>query len=136
MSEHKKIQVFQEEVVSDISGNQRSRQRFPIDLPLQYKIVRDYRVIGTGTGKTVDMSSGGIAFATNETLKIGAHVELSICWPVLLDGSCPMKLVAEGRVLRSDALLTAVRVDRYEFRTQGRSVTQPKLAMTMASGSV
>ena len=129
-----KAQVLTEEVVSEISGNRRSKKRFPIDLPIQYKILRKYLVTGTGTGTTVDISSGGIAFVANESFKIGAHVELSVGWPMLLNGSCPMQLVIEGRVVRSNGSLTAIRMDRHEFRTQRRSVSQPQPARAMAAG--
>jgi hypothetical protein len=57
-----------------------------------------------------------------------------VSWPVLLNQSCPLKLVASGRVVRSDQNCTAIRMDRYEFRTQGTRVVQaagahPLLAM-------
>jgi hypothetical protein len=129
-----KVQVLKDEAVSGISGNRRSKQRFPIDFPVQYKIMRNYLIIGTGTGTTVDISSGGIAFMANESLKIGAYVELSVAWPVLLNGSCPLKLVVEGRVVRSNGSLTAIRMDRHEFRTQRRSVAATQPAVAMAAG--
>ena len=134
MSPLKKTQVIKDKVVSEISGNRRSKQRFAIDLPLSYKIVKNGLVMGNGTGTTVDMSSSGMAFRANETFKIGAHVELSINWPVLLNGDCPMKLVIEGRVARSDGQTTAIRMEHYEFRTQRRSVAQPQPVLTMAAG--
>ena len=34
----------------------------------------------------------------------------------LLNGDCPMKLVVEGRVVRSDGQSTAIRMERHEFR--------------------
>ena len=133
MSPLDETQVIKDEVVSEISGDRRSRRRFPIEFPLSYKIVRNGLVTGTGTGTTVDMGSGGIAFTANNTFKIGAHVELSVSWPVLLNGHCPMKLVVEGRVVRSNGCLTAIRMDQHEFRTQGRSVTQAASALTTAA---
>jgi hypothetical protein len=134
MSPLNKDQVIKDEVVSEISGNRRSKQRFAIDLPLTYKIVKNYLVTGTGTGTTVDMSSGGLAFTADKTFKIGACIELSVSWPVLLNGDCPMKLVVEGRVVRSDGHSTAIRTEHYEFRTQRRSVAQPQPVLTMAAG--
>ena len=83
---------------------------------------------------TIDMSSGGIAFTTNEIFRVGTHLELSVSWPVLLNGDCPMKLVIEGRVLRSAGQLTAIQMERHEFRTQGRSEAQPQPALAVAAG--
>jgi hypothetical protein len=46
-------------------------------------------------------------------------VELAISWPIMLNDTCPLKLVVIGKVVRSSAALTAVQMERYEFRTQG-----------------
>ena len=78
------------------------------------------------------MSSGGVAFTTNEIFKIGAQIELAVNWPVLLNGDCPMKVLIEGRVVRSDDQLTVIRVARHEFRTQKRSEVQPERSLAMA----
>src|SRR5215469_6004718 len=125
-----------EQSVTKISQDRRSKRRYPIELPVQYKIMKNYLVMGTGTGNSLDLSSGGIAFTSNTPLKIGSYLELSVSWPVLLNQSCPLKLVASGRVVRSDFRCTAIQVDRYEFRTQGaRAVetarTQPAMAMSI-----
>jgi hypothetical protein len=45
-------------------------------------------------------------------------VELSVNWPARLDGICPLQFVATGRVVRSEALSAAVRIERYEFKTR------------------
>jgi hypothetical protein len=42
-------------------------------------------------------------------------------WPVLLNESCPMKLMIYGCVIRSNEKGAAVAIERYEFRTQGRA---------------
>jgi len=110
--------------ITEISEDRRAKRRYPINLPVQYKIVKNYLVIGTGSGNSLDLSSGGIAFTTSEPLKIGSYLELSVSWPVLLNQSCPLKLVASGRVVRSDQRSTAIRMDRYEFRTQGAKTAQ------------
>jgi hypothetical protein len=43
-------------------------------------------------------------------------------WPFFLDGTCPLKLVVQGRIVRSDGNGTAVQVLRHEFRTCKRPV--------------
>ena len=107
-------------------GNQRSKQRYPIDFSVHYKVLTNSPVIGSG--KTIDMSNKGIAFTSEDTLKIGTYVELNVSWPVILYGSCPMNVVFEGRVVRSDGPLTAIRIDRYEFRLGGGRLRDVSLA--------
>jgi PilZ domain-containing protein len=119
-----------DEIISDISGDRRNRRRYDIDLHVQYKVFRHYQVAQSGTGKTINLSGGGIAFEIDEVLMPGAAIELAIAWPVLLNKTCPLKLVVTGKVVRSDAMLTAVRMERYEFRTQGVRTLQ-----AMAAGS-
>jgi len=75
-------------------------------------------VTSTGAGETLNISSGGIAFTSDHTFEIGASMECSIRWPVLLNNVTPIKLVVEGRVVRSDGQFTAVEIRRHEFRTQ------------------
>jgi hypothetical protein len=52
----------------------------------------------------------------------GSFVELSISWPVLLDESCPMRLIVFGRILRTAGKRAVCSVDKYEFRTQSRMI--------------
>jgi hypothetical protein len=65
------------------------------------------------------MASGGLLFTTEEKLPLGRTVEVAVNWPARLDGVCPLKFVATGRVIRSDDKSTAIRIERYEFRTRG-----------------
>jgi len=51
-------------------------------------------------------------------------VELSISWPVLLDESCPMRLIVFGRVLRCTSRKAVCSIEKYEFRTQARTYQQ------------
>ena len=74
------------------------------------------------------MSSGGMAFQVDHPLKVGAFVELSISWPVLLDDSCAMRLIVFGRIVRAWGKSSACHVDKYEYRTQAR-VLKPILAV-------
>jgi hypothetical protein len=106
----------------------RSKTRFPIHRDLRYKLLEDDVVIESGMGETIDMASGGMAFQIERPLKVGAFVELSISWPVLLDDSCPMRLIVFGRIVRAWGKRSACRVDKYEFRTQARAL-QPIMAV-------
>jgi hypothetical protein len=72
----------------------------------------------SGAGKTLNFGSGGILFTTEERLPVGRTVELSVSWPAMLGGTCPLQFVATGRVVRSESNRAAVRIERYEFRTR------------------
>jgi hypothetical protein len=99
----------------------RVKRRFPIEQDVRYKMLYGQRIAETGSGKTVNISSGGIWFSTQTMLASGMPIELSLTWPVLLNDSCPMKLMIYGCVVRSNDRGAAVAIERYEFRTQGRS---------------
>jgi hypothetical protein len=99
----------------------RVKHRFGIHRELRYKLLKDGVILERGEGETIDMGSGGIAFSLDHDLAAEAYVELSISWPVLLEDTCPMRLIVFGRVLRSEAGKCACTVDKYEFRTQART---------------
>src|SRR5581483_5741837 len=85
----RKPKIFQEEVVNKIGSDRRDRRRYNIDLNVHYKVVHQYQVCQKGTGKTVNFSGGGVAFATGDVLRPGSTVELAIAWPVMLNSTCP-----------------------------------------------
>jgi|SRR5579871_386478 len=99
--------------------DRRSKHRFALQRELRFKVLQNDRITATGSGQTVDLSSRGVGFEASG-LKEGLLVELSISWPVLLDESCPMRLIIFGRVVRASRRTAACTIDRYEFRTQAR----------------
>ena len=102
------------------------KRRFQIEQEVRYKMLYGQRIAETGSGKTTNISSSGVWFTTENMLTTGMPVELSMNWPVLLNDSCPMKLMIYGCVVRSNEKGAAVAIERYEFRTQGsRSFQQP-----------
>ena len=113
-------------------NERRGKFRFGIQRDVRYKLAEDGVVVAAGSGQTIDMCSGGVAFATKDALPPGSFVELSISWPVLLDDTCPMRFVVFGRVLRSFGGKTVCTIDKYEFRTQAR--TFPTSATTRSDG--
>ena len=101
-------------------NDRRSKSRFAIERDVRYKLAEDGVVVAAGSGQTIDMCSGGVAFVAEQPLTPGGFVELSISWPVLLEKSCPMQLSVLGKVLRSEGRRSVCSVDKYEFRTQAR----------------
>ena len=100
------------------AAERRSAVRFPIEQDVRYKIF-NRNTIEVGCGKTINMSSSGVLFSTERMLSTGERVEVAVNWPAQLDNRCALKLVASGRVVRSDPTKAAIAIERYEFRTQG-----------------
>jgi len=104
------------------SIERRARVRFPMHRELRYKLLEGEATIASGAGATYDMSSGGVAFTSDRLLATGAFIEISISWPVMLEDGCPVRLIVFGKVLRSGLHRSVVTVEKYEFRTQARTL--------------
>ena len=105
--------------------DRRASDRFPIEREVRYRTL-NYRkgaAEESGSGKTINMSSNGILFQTEQALQQGRRLELAVNWPAQLNNNTPLKLVAKARVVRSDAQTAAVEILQYEFKTQARSIT-------------
>jgi hypothetical protein len=105
-------------------AERRSSGRFPIHQEVVYTLLDGKTRSEACAGKTVDMSSGGILFTTAEALNPGKRLELAVNWPARLDGTCRLKLVAMGRIVRSEPDRAAIAIEHYEFRTQGAKAFQ------------
>ena len=105
-------------------NDRRKKFRFTMEREMRYKLLENDTTVASGAGQTVDMSSSGVAFLGQHTARQGQLIELSISWPVLLNDSCPMRLIVFGRVVRCGGFRTACTVDKYEFRTQARTVRE------------
>lgn len=99
--------------------DRRGSNRFEIDRELRFKVTNRKAQGEVGQGRTINMSSTGILFATDQNLLPGRTVELAVSWPAQLNNKCALKLVARGRVVRSEAGCAAVQIQHYEFRTLG-----------------
>jgi len=105
-----------------IAGNRRADRRYSILLDLRWKLIHRKRVLDTGEGSTLDLSSAGVRFESGRTLPVGLNVELAISWPVLLRGVTPTQLVVHGRIVRSEGSQIAIRMIQHEFRTVGMPI--------------
>jgi hypothetical protein len=100
----------------------RSKRRFIMEREIRYRVLDQEQIIAVGSGKTFNLSSSGVAFATEQELPAGAFIELSIAWPALLENRCPLQLIGFGRILRSTAGYIASTIEQYEFRTLAKAV--------------
>src|SRR5947209_7153473 len=99
--------------------DRRRYNRLSIDREVRYNVLGvKKRKIGAGTGKTIDMSSGGVLFTTTADLSEGDRVELAIDWPAKLHGELRLKLVVLGRVVRAEDKKAAMTISRYTFKTR------------------
>jgi len=96
----------------------RASTRFVLQEELRYRVLHRRVEHEGGSGHTINIGSGGILFTTQQMLPIGRMVEVSVNWPAKLNGVCPLKFVATGRIVRSEGHRAALQVDRYEFKTR------------------
>ena len=120
--------------VDGIAGDRRSDRRYDLRLDLRWKLIRRRRILETGTGETVDFSSGGVLFNPGRPLPLGLNVELSIAWPVLLHNTAQLQLVVSGKIVRSQGTRTAIQMTQHEFRTLGHA--QDRHAPQQARGVI
>jgi PilZ domain len=102
-----------------ISGDRRHDKRYEIALDAKWKLIRRRKVLDTGTGRTVDLSSGGILIDAGRPLPVGLNLELSVIWPVMLHNVAPLQLVISGKIVRAKGKQAAIRMIQHEFRTIG-----------------
>jgi len=98
--------------------DRRATDRFPLENDVRYKLL-EARLSGqTGRGRTLNISSRGILFTTEARLPLGRRIEVAVDWPAKLNEHCGLKLVALGKIVRSSDDLTAINIEKYDFRTR------------------
>ena len=109
---------------SSSKDDRRKSERFPIKLEARYKVVGGPNI--SGIGKTINMSGRGILFTTEYTLAERQSIELAVCWPVKLNDTIPLQLVALGHVVRAEETQAAITIKQYEFKTCGSELFNEK----------
>ena len=99
-------------------ADRRTNARFPCRLAVSYQALEHPFLSGVATSETLNISSKGLLFSTDEPLQPGQLLQVSVDWPARLENQVPLKLVAEGRIVRNLNGLAAMRIDKYEFRTR------------------
>jgi hypothetical protein len=113
-------------LLQKVSTDQRTHQRYPIELEMEYRLLSKGRAEHYGTGKTRNISSGGVLFEALGTPPAGCSIEVMLSWPFLLEGVCPLRLVMRGRIVRSDVRGVAIQSSYHEFRTAGTRVPRDR----------
>jgi len=97
----------------------RSKARYPVKLTVRYRTIGRSNSVN-GVGQTLNMSSGGLLVSAEHEMPAGLRLEVNVEWPLLLNGSVPLQLVANGKVVRGGGSEFAVSFVQYQFRTMGR----------------
>lgn len=108
-----------------VQADRRHSDRFPIERDVRYRIMNKRGGEEAGDGKTLNISSSGVLFSTEQMLLPGRRLEVSISWPAQLNNKCALKLVARGRIVRFEKGVAALEIQQYEFRTASASPILP-----------
>src|ERR1700735_951153 len=112
------LKIGEGEKLEPSGEDRRTNARFPCRLAVSYQALEHPFLTGVATSETLNISSKGLLFATNEPLQQGQLLQVSVDWPARLENQVPLKLVAEGRIVRNINGQAAMRIDKYEFRTR------------------
>ena len=110
------------------AADRRNSARFPCRMAVTYQSLEHPILCGKGISETVNISSKGrLLFTSTESFHAGQLVQVSLDWPARLENQIPLKLVAEGRIVRNAEGQTAMTIEKYEFRTR-RTPAKPTSA--------
>jgi c-di-GMP-binding flagellar brake protein YcgR len=102
----------------------REHKRYPLNLPMRYRVAPRKGAPMTGRGTTCDISETGVGFLCREPLPEGSHIEVVAQWPARAEGGQPLDLRMTGFVLRSDQGVAAVCVTSSKLRADTSQVLQ------------
>ena len=97
-------------------GERRSRPRYSLEAALEWVI--QGRRVARGRGTTINLSSGGALFQSDQAVAEGVQIELAIAWPARLNDVAGLTLLVKGRTVRTQGKCAAVKILRREFRTR------------------
>jgi len=100
------------------SAERRASVRFSLDLEIRYSVASLNGVEVSGGGRTIDLSSSGLRFFADKSLLPGQNLDISIAWPVQLDGDVHLQLTAKGWVVWCRGNEIALRIGRPEWKTR------------------
>jgi DNA-binding NarL/FixJ family response regulator len=103
---------------SSKEAERRTNARFDCHLAVSYQSLEKPFLSGEGTSETLNISSKGVLFRADEALEPGQLIRVSVDWPARLENQIPLKLVAEGRIVRNVKGVAAMTIEKYEFRTR------------------
>jgi len=112
----------------------RTGHRFQLTLDLCYRLMVRQSPPTLGFGKTIDVSSRGVLFESENLLPSRGDIEISLKWPMLLNSTCNLQLIIKGRIVRLNERKVAVYSETREFRTAARSTFDRAVLVPIGSG--
>ncbi|HEU5021422.1 MAG TPA: hypothetical protein VFT60_06010, partial [Bryobacteraceae bacterium] len=91
----------------------RSSERHDLTLELRFS----YRFGGmtyVGTGRTRNLGGETVCFEADQRILRKGDVELRIAWPFRLHNICPLELVVQGTLIRTDDAVAVIKIRGYE----------------------
>jgi hypothetical protein len=79
------------------SQEHRSHPRYPVYVEASYELIVHGEVVETGHGRTVNISTGGVLFESQQALA-PVGIRLSIAWPAQLGDAVGLALRVSGGV--------------------------------------
>jgi hypothetical protein len=78
-----------------------------------------------GTGRTRNLGGETACFEVDQQILKKGDVELRIAWPFRLHDICPLELVVQGTLIRTDDAVAVIKIRSYEFQTLGERSFSP-----------
>jgi hypothetical protein len=100
------------------TAERRADCRYPIHTGIEYKLILGQRAIGSGSGRLLNISRGGLLFECDRAIAPKTRIEVDIDWPAR---TVKVVLHVGGQTVRSEGLCTAVKILRSAFRAQGET---------------
>ena len=109
---------------------------YPVELPIQYKMLGETQV--AGQGRTVTIGSRSIRLFCDRPLPLNEKIQVVVVWPATLPDGTGLNLWIEGATLRNVLSDVEICVDRYEFRTRraARRAGSPTIVPNLKARSV
>ncbi|HEY9140375.1 MAG TPA: hypothetical protein VIN93_05755 [Bryobacteraceae bacterium] len=93
---------------------------YPLKLVLQYRAYSDSRLVQTGAGETIEISSRALRLSMPKELPPEVvELDLAIAWPVPLDGVTPLQWTIKAKPAWRAPGWIFVCITSHEFRTAG-----------------
>lgn len=106
--------------------------RFRIERPAEFRFT-DVRNAPCFSGRTVNISSGGVLFKTDQSLGIGRKVEMLIRQCDSADGLFQVDLRLLGMVIRSGTGWAVMQVRKHRLLPRDQSDTLPDTGNTLGN---
>jgi len=104
------------EAIGAMALDRRSKRRFSLRMGIWYRPAGLSLPVIWTAGESLNVSSTGMLFSGPDTVLPGQKIEALIDWPARLNNRADLWLALEGVIVRSADEMTAMRVNRYEFR--------------------